>query len=235
MSGSPRPSKTVREVVERLRAFYGEAIRFPGDVEDPFRVLVRAILSQNTSYKNELRAFRTLDERIGVSPEALADADVEAIAEAIRAAGQHKQRSGRIKAVAVLVLERFGGDLRPLISSRPVEEARRELMALPGVGRKTADIVLLFCARRPVFPVDRHIMRIFGRLGLLGPRPGYEAIRAAVEEAVGDDPEALLFAHLALIRLGREICRARKPLCGSCPLSDFCELAKRVALVENRG
>jgi len=233
LSDEFRPPGVIREIADRLKAFYGPSITFPSDVEDPFRVLVRAILSQNTSYKNELKAFRTLDERIGVSPEALAGASAEAIAEAIRAAGQHKQRSERIKKVAGLVLKRFKGDLWPLISSRPVEEAREELMALPGVGRKTADIVLLFCARRPVFPVDRHIMRIFDRLGFLGPRPGYETIRAAVEEALGDDPEALLFTHLALIRLGREICRAKKPSCASCPLSDLCALARRAALVES--
>jgi len=228
------PRGAIREVADRLRAFYGPSITFPSDVEDPFRVLVRTILSQNTSYKNELRAFKTLDERIGVSPEVLARASSEAIAEAIRVAGQHKQRSERIKKVAGLVLERFKGDLRSLISSRPVEEAREELMALPGVGRKTADIVLLFCARRPVFPVDRHIMRIFDRLGFLGPRPDYETIRAAVEEALGDDPEELLFAHLALIRLGREVCRAKRPSCASCPLSDLCALSRRVAPVEGR-
>jgi len=226
-------SRAIREVIERLRAFYGPSIKFPSDVEDPFRVLIRTILSQNTSYKNELRAFKTLDERIGISPVALAEASAGAIAEAIRTAGQHKQRAERIKKVASLVIERFNGDLRPLISSRPIEEAREELMALPGVGRKTADIVLLFCARRPVFPVDRHIKRIFDRLGFLGPRPSYEAIRTAVEEALKGDAEALLFAHLALIRLGREICRAKKPSCASCPLSDLCSLAKRVAPVES--
>ena len=227
MSSEPGPLDVIKEAIKRLKTFYGPSIKFPSDVGDPFRVLIRTILSQNTSYRNELRAFRMLDERIGISPEALAGASEEAIAEAVKVAGQHRQRSRRIKSVASLVIERFRGDLWSLIRSRSIEDARKELMSLPGVGRKTADIVLLFSARRPVFPVDRHIMRIFDRLGFLGPKPGYEIIRSAVEEALGDDPKALLFAHLALIRLGREICRARKPLCASCPLSDLCALAKR--------
>ena len=206
---------------------YGQ-LEPPGDVDDPFRVLVRTILSQNTSYKNELRAFRALEAKIGVEPRALAEADVDAIAEAIRPAGQHRQRAPRIKAVAREVLERYGGDLWPLIRDKPLQEAREELMRLPGVGRKTADIVLLFCARRPVFPVDRHIARIIARLGLAGPKPGYEEVRSLVEQALSE-PGNLLFAHLALIRLGREVCRARKPLCASCPLADLCETAKAQA------
>mgnify|MGYP000321247948 CR=1 FL=1 len=209
----------VKEVVRRLKVLYGPISR---PVEpDPFKVLVRTILSQNTSYKNELRAFRRLEERVGVEPARLAEADLGAIEECVRPAGQHRQRARRIKEVARIVLERYGGDLGVLLSSGPVETVRAELMALPGVGRKTADIVLLFSARRPVFPVDRHIMRIFSRLGILGPRPGYEAIRAAVEEALSS-PEELLFAHLALIRFGREICRAQRPRCDTCPLRDLC-------------
>jgi len=211
----------IREVFKRLRELYGP-LKPPGDTGDPFKVLVRTILSQNTSYKNELRAFRALEERVGVEPAALASADEEAIAEAIRPAGQHRQRAKRIKAVAELVLERFKGDLGSVLEEPDVEAARSALMGLPGVGRKTADIVLLFCARRPVFPVDRHILRIFNRLGILGPKPGYEEVRKAVEEALGDDPEALLFTHLALIRLGRETCRARRPNCQGCPIADLC-------------
>ena len=182
------------------------------------------MLSQNTSYKNEMRAFRALEERIGVEPSRLASEDISTIEECIRPAGQQKQRAIRIKAVAKEILEKYNGDLWPILRLEPVEEARRKLMALPGVGRKTADIVLLFCAKRPVFPVDRHIIRIFGRLGFLGPRPGYEDIRAFVEKAL--EPEDYLFAHLALIKLGREICRARKPDCPSCPISDLCSLGR---------
>ena len=216
-----RPEEKLREAVARLKALYGR-LEPPGDTSNPFKVLIRTILSQNTSYKNELKAYRALEERLGVEPGRLADADVELIAECIRPAGQHRQRAIRIRQVARAVLERYGGDLWALLKSEPLEAVRKELMSLPGVGRKTADIVLLFCAKRPVFPVDRHIKRIFLRLGLVD-REDYEAVRALAEEAL--EPDDYLSAHLAFIRLGREVCRARRPSCLKCPLSDLCDYA----------
>lgn len=213
------PEEKLREAVRRLRTLYGP-LRPPGDTSDPFRTLIRTLLSQNTSYKNEMKAYRALEEEIGVEPEKLANADLELIEKCVRPAGQQRQRAVRIKQVSELVLERYGGDLRPLLNSRPPEEARRELMTLPGVGRKTADIVLLFCAGRPVFPVDRHIKRIFVRLGLVG-REDYEECRSLAERSLR--PEDYLFAHLAFIRFGREVCRARNPSCRSCPLADLCD------------
>ena len=221
-SGSGGAGRRLEEVIERLKALYGP-LSPPGDVGDPFKVLVRTILSQNTSSKNEARAFRALEEEVGVEPERLAEADTSTIEECIRPAGQQKQRAARIKEVAKAILRSYGGDLWALLS-RPLEEARRELMALPGVGRKTADIVLLFCASRPVFPVDRHIMRIAGRLGLVRPGAGYEEVRKAFEDLL--EPGDYLFAHLALIRLGREVCRARRPRCRACPISDLCDYGR---------
>jgi len=216
-----RAEDRLKKAIERLKALYGP-LSPPGDVSDPFKVLIRTILSQNTSYKNELKAFRALEEQVGIEPERLASAPEEDIARCIRPAGQHRQRAKRIKEVAKLVLERYGGNLWGLLRNKPVLEAREELMSLPGVGKKTADIVLLFCARKPVFPVDRHILRIASRMGLLGPRVDYDAVSELAIRAL--KPGDYLFAHLALIRLGREICRPRKPLCQACPIRDLCDM-----------
>jgi len=221
-----RAEEKLREAVERLKGLYGP-LEPPGDVRDPFKVLIRTVLSQNTSYKNELRAFKALEERIGVEPSKLAEANEEAIAECIRPAGQHRQRARRIKEIARLVLELYGGDLWRLLRLEPVEEARGKLMGLPGVGKKTADIVLLFCARRPVFPVDRHILRIVSRMGLLGRRVDYDVVSDLAVRAL--EPGDYLFAHLALIRLGREVCRARRPSCRACPIRDLCATGSKAS------
>ena len=207
----------VEEIVSRVLNRYG--VIHPPRIGDPFKGLIRTILSQNTSRANTQTAYRRLESLIGVEPRRLAEASIEEIAEAIRPAGMHRQRAGVIKRVAELVLRRYGGDLKPLLD-RPYEEARRLLMELPGVGRKTADVVLLFEGGFRVLPIDRHIHRIAVRLGLVPRGADYDEVRRTLEAAAS--PERYLDLHLALIRFGREICRARRPRCDACFLSDLC-------------
>ena len=207
----------VREIVERVLSHYGRAeLRGIGD---PFKGLIRTILSQNTSRANTQAAYNRLEALIGVEPHRLAEASVEEIAEAIRPAGMHHQRAMVIKKVSELVLRRFGGDLRSLME-RPYMEARRLLMELPGVGRKTADVVLLFEGGVEVLPIDRHIYRIALRLGLAPRGADYDEVRRILESA--SPPDRYLDLHIDLIRFGREICRARRPRCDECFLSDLC-------------
>jgi len=205
------------EVTARLLGHY-ERRRSPRR-GDPFRSLVRIILSQNTSYRNEAAAYDLLERDIGVTPEALALAPVERIAEAIRPAGMHNRRSGTLKAVAEAVLDRYGGDLAPVLR-RPYPEAREELMDLPGVGRKTADVLLMFDGGRAVVPVDRHIFRIARRLRLVPEDAAYDDVRRVLEAAA--PPGRHEDVHVLLIRFGREVCRARRPRCGDCFLNDLC-------------
>ncbi len=190
---------------------------------DPFRALVATVLSQNTSDRNGLRALRSLESRVGVGPKELAEASIELIEESIRPAGMYRERARRLKELAAAIIERYGGDLSRVLS-KGFEDARAELMSLPGVGPKTADVVLLFCAHAPTFPVDTHIFRVSRRLGLSRGR-GYEEVRSALQAIF--DPEDYAIAHRALIQLGRVYCRARSPRCGECPLRDLCPSAAR--------
>ena len=205
------------EIIARLLEHYERRWRPRGG--DPFRSLVRIILSQNTSYRNEAAAYEQLERVIGVTPESLAEAPVERIAEAIRPAGMHNQRSRTLKRVAAAVLERYGGDIAPILS-KPYPEARLELMELPGVGQKTADVLLMFDAGKAVIPVDRHIDRIAKRLQLVPPKAAYDEVRRALEAAA--DPDRYEDVHVLLIRFGREVCRAQRPRCDGCFLGDLC-------------
>ncbi|MCI4460646.1 MAG: endonuclease III [Thaumarchaeota archaeon] len=182
---------------------------------DPFRVLIATVLSQNTNDRNSYRAFLSLDRAIGVSPGSLAGAPLEALEEAVRPAGMHRARARNIRGIARAVLERYGGDLSRVFSMG-LEAARSALMELPGVGPKTADVVLLFCASMPTFPVDTHITRVSRRLGIVPPGAGYEEIRSALQSAF--EPGQYAAAHRALIQLGRVYCRPRAPRCDRCPL-----------------
>jgi endonuclease-3 len=106
-----------------------------------------------------------------------------------------------------------------------LEEARQELLSLPGVGYKTADVLLVFAAERDVLPVDTHIFRISKRLGIAPPKAGYEEVRLRLEEFTPSGRRGE--AHMLLIQHGRRYCRARDPLCGQCPVSDLCPIGIR--------
>jgi len=211
-----------REIVDRLLSHY--EMRWRPRTGDPFRGLVRTILSQNTHYINEAAAFKRLEERIGVTPRDLAGAPIREIADAIRPAGMYNQRSLTLKRVSSAVLEKYGGDISQVLD-KPFLEARKELMELPGVGPKTADVVLMFEAGKRVIPVDRHIARITKRLELVPMIASYEQVRSVLEEAA--DPERYEGVHVLLIRFGRETCKAPRPLCDECFLRDLCPYLER--------
>lgn len=190
-----------------------------GSPREPFETLIRTVLSQNTASINTRRAFRNLSEKFPITPEDLAEADVKEIERAITVAGLYRNKSKVIRDISRMVLEQFNGSLN-FIHSLPLEKARKILLGLPGVGPKTADIVLLFSAGKPTLPVDTHVNRVSKRLGLAPPDADYEGVRRSLETIY--PPEEYLPVHLLLISLGRNFCKARKPLCRSCPVNALC-------------
>jgi len=186
---------------------------------EPFQTLIITVLSQATVDKNTARAYENLSKRFPITPKALAEANVEEIEEAIRVAGLYRNKSKTIKQISRIVLEQFKGSL-DFIHSMPFEEARKTFLSIPGVGPKTADVVLLFCARKPTLPVDTHVNRVSKRLGLAPLMADYEDVRQSLQSVY--QPQDYLSAHLLLISLGRNFCKARKPLCKPCPVNTLC-------------
>jgi len=188
--------------------------------KNPFEVLIRTIISQNTSNRNTAKAFEKLSKKFQkMTPEAFSKAKFEEIEECLKPAGLYRNKSRIIKRVSKLILEEFNGKLEKILAL-PFEEARKTLMKFPGVGHKTADILLLFCAEQPTVPVDTHVNRVSRRLGLAPKGRGYEEVRLALQRLY--KPEDYLEVHVLLILLGRNYCKARKPLCTSCPLDKLC-------------
>ncbi|MCD6444112.1 endonuclease III [Candidatus Bathyarchaeota archaeon] len=185
---------------------------------DPFETLIATILSQHTTDAKAHEAYRRLAGRFGVTVEALASAPLRDVADAIRVAGLQNNKARVIVKLSRRLLEEneFFEELRSL----EVEEARRRLMSLPGVGEKTADIVLLFSYGKPTFPIDTHIFRVSKRLGLRRKGEGYERLRKRLQTVFPED--RYLEAHILLIRLGRNVCRPRRPRCGECPIENLC-------------
>jgi endonuclease-3 len=210
-------------VHKRLLDFYGEPTwRNP---LPPVDELVSTILSQNTNDVNRDRAFEALRKRFPTW-EAVRDAPAPQIVAAIRPAGLANQKGPRIKQVLQEITKERGSLDLSFLSELPLEDARTWLTKFKGVGPKTAAIVLLFSLDRPAFPVDTHIYRVTGRIGLRPERMTVEQAHQHLEQLF--PPESFYAAHLNLIRLGREVCGARKPDCLKCPLNDLCDYGKKV-------
>ncbi len=207
-------SERVEAIAGRLEAHYGP---IPWERQgDPLDVLILTILSQNTNDTNRDRAYADLQDQYP-SHQAKAEAPTEELAEAIRTAGMHNQKAQSIQRALETTYERHGAyDLRHL-QELSGEQALDELVALKGVGKKTAGIVLAFSLGKPYFPVDTHIERIAKRLRVVERRQDpHEVLNALV-------PDELKFQfHIHLIRHGRETCRARKPRCEACVIADLC-------------
>lgn len=186
---------------------------------DPFKTLIVTIISQNTAGKNTAKAFENLSNQFKITPEALANGEKGKIEECLQVAGLYRNKAKTVKQVSKIIIENFQGGLTQVLSL-PFEEARKALLQLPGVGPKTADVVLLFCAEKPTIPVDTHVNRVSKRLGLAPKNGDYEAIRKSLQKLY--DPKDYLSIHVLLISLGRTHCKARKPLCKQCPVNVLC-------------
>lgn len=205
-------------VVDRLLSFYGPPTwRNP---LPPLDELVSTILSQNTNDRNRDLAFNELKHRLPTW-EAVRDAPAEMVIDAIRIAGLGNQKGPRIQQVLRQITEERGELNIDFLQDLPLEEARSWLLRFKGVGRKTAAIVLQFSLGRPAFPVDTHIYRVSGRLGIREAGLTLEQTHDFLESSIA--PGDYYAAHLNLIRLGREICHARRPSCEQCPLNNLCQ------------
>jgi len=221
--GWRRPSRRrVRAIRDRLRVLYGSRRNDPHG--DPVHELVLTILSQNTNDNNRDVAYRRLRDRFE-DWTAIRDAPTEEVIEAIRPGGLANTKGPRIQEVL--------GELGETLDLGWLREAPRErvigyLTSLPGVGRKTAACVMIFALDRPEIPVDTHVHRVGGRLGLFPPRISLEGAHDEML-AITDRADAYEL-HLNLIAHGRTICRPR-PRCGECALARMC-VARRLGAVE---
>ena len=186
----------------------------------PLDELIGTIISQATADINTERAFAELTARFPDWPSVM-DAPPEAVIAAIRPAGLANMKGPRIQAALRHIYRQRGELSLDFLADMPLVEAMDWLTGIEGVGPKTAAIVLLFSFGRPVFPVDTHVHRVSGRLGLIPPR--MNAVQAHAHLAEVAPPETYYPMHINLIRHGREICRARRPQCHICPLQDWCD------------
>lgn len=200
-----------------LHDYYGDIIWQQG--QSPMDELVSCILSQSTTDANRDRGFALLKEKFPTW-DAVANAPTADVVEAIRPAGLANQKAPRIQNALRKIFAEQGDYNIDFLADMPIPEAKAWLTSIDGVGPKTAAIVLCFAFNRPAFPVDTHIHRVCKRIGFLSDKTSADDAHDIMEAIV--PPQAYYAFHLYLIRLGREICTARRAHCEKCPLTAHC-------------
>ena len=204
-------------ILDKLSLKFGEVAWKPR--LDPLPELVYTILSQNTSDKNSERAFKNLTS-VFRNMESLVEADRTIIEKCIKIGGLAAIKSARIQKVLQTIIHLRGNLDLSFLADIPLENAKDWLKKLPGIGPKSAAVILCFSFGRPAMPVDTHIYRVASRLGLIPNKASFQSAHDILENLVLR--KEIFRFHVYLIQHCRKICKAQKPLCGSCILKNDC-------------
>jgi endonuclease-3 related protein len=204
----------VRAVYRALHRHFGPQRWWPARTR--FEMMVGAILTQNTAWTNVERAIAELRRRRVLTPRALHDVPPATLAGWIRPAGTPTVKARRLRAFTTWVMEAHGGSLTRALRA-PAAELRRALLSIHGIGPETADCMVLYAARRPVFVVDAYTRRFLQRHGWLAGAPSYDDVAALFTRALPADAALYNEYHALIVALGKSYCRAT-PRCGECPL-----------------
>jgi endonuclease-3 related protein len=208
-------AETLQLMYQRMLAYLGPQQWWPA--ETPFEVMVGAILTQNTSWKNVERAVDNLKGVGLMSLEALSTLPTGLLAEYIRPAGYYNIKAGRLHNLLTFINEHHGGDLKAFLD-QPLTHFREQLLSIKGVGRETADSILLYAANLPIFVVDTYTHRILVRHQVIDEEFGYEAIQELFMDNLACDTRLYNEYHALLVRVGNVYCKKNNPNCAACPL-----------------
>lgn len=210
---------------QKIRSINSKLLEYYGKPNQPTEMsgidyLIETILSQNTNDKNRDKAFQNFKEKYGSDWEAVVNTDTEELTNTIRVAGLAPTKAERIKRALKRVKESQGEYSIEFLKDMPVEEGKKWLTNIPGIGPKTAAVILCFHFDKPVMPVDTHVHRVSKRLDLVPESASREKSHKILEEKVPNDIKYEF--HRLLIEHGREHCKARNPTCSEGPLGETC-------------
>jgi endonuclease III related protein len=214
---TPQPT-TLRAYYDALFAVHGPQHWWPG--RTPFEVIVGAILVQNTSWTNVATAVENLRREKLLSPSAIETVSTPRLARLIRSSGYFRQKSKRLKTFVRFLRQSYNGSLAKMFRA-PTPVLRDQLLDVHGIGPETADSILLYAAKHPVFVVDAYTRRILERHGLANAKLGYEDVRQLFERTLSPDVALYNEFHALIVHTGKHFCRPRKPRCGECPLNSL--------------
>lgn len=207
-------SARLKDGFDRMLRHFGPRGWWPG--ETPFEVMVGAILTQNTNWKNVERAISNIKSEGLLNPRKLLDLHPMRLAALIRPAGYYRLKAGRLRNYLRYFLDRYDGSAKQM-SARPVEELRPELLAVKGVGPETADSILLYALDKPIFVIDAYTKRILARHAICAEEAGYDELQEMFMDALEHDVELFNEYHALIVEAGKDFCR-KNPRCGECPL-----------------
>lgn len=206
----------IPQIYARLFAANGKQRWWPGD--GAFEIMVGAVLTQNTAWTNVESAIANLKKARVLSPQAIVKAHPRRLAGWLKPSGYFNVKARRLRAMCRWLIGQ--GGVRK-IAKQPTNELRQALLAVHGIGPETADDILLYAFRRPVFVIDAYTRRIFKRLGLIEGNEDYETLRRLFENALDADVPLFNEYHALIVAHGKDVCRKR-PLCRSCCLIEYC-------------
>lgn len=216
--------RTVRSLHDRMLAAYGEQGWWPADTA--FEVVVGAVLTQNTAWTNVEQALTNLRRADALSPAAMLALSPRRLGELVRPSGYFNVKARRLQAVCRFILDHGGIDA---LARQGTGDLREALLGVHGIGRETADDIVLYGFHRPVFVIDAYTRRIFARLGHIEGSEGYEALRAAFERALPEDADLYQEYHALIVRHAKVACGVR-PKCGACCLRRKCAVGRGEAV-----
>ena len=203
---------------QKLYRHFGPQHWWPG--ETPFEVMVGAILTQNTAWKNVERAIENLKKENALSPEEINKMNIEKLAQLIKPSGFYNLKAKRLKSFIERFMEDFHGDIQGM-KKLEKHTLREWLLSIPGIGRETADSIILYAIEKPIFVVDAYTRRILSRHGFIKGDEDYDEIQEIFHRNLPVDTGLFNEYHALIVRLGKEYCRKKNPLCETCPLKDY--------------
>jgi len=219
-SGQSGLTEELMNIFKRLLGKFGPRHWWPADSN--LEMILGAILVQNVSWKNTAAALQNLREKGLIDLMGLLEVPDGDLEELVRPARYYKTKAKKLKAFASMVDERFDGDLDKLLGL-PLKRLRDELMKVYGIGEETADSIILYASKQPIFVIDAYTRRIFHRLGYFRENAGYAEMQAFFMRHLPADVQLYNEYHALLDCLGNRLCRATKPACRECPLEDICK------------
>jgi endonuclease-3 related protein len=205
----------IKKFYEVLYEKFGPQGWWPG--ETALECILGAILTQNTSWKNVEKAIDNLKHENLISVEDLSLTNAEELAELIRPSGYYNQKALKIKSFISFLVEEFAGSLDNMFAADK-SILRDKLLSIKGIGPETADSIMLYAGEIPVFVVDAYTWRVLSRHGLVPEQTSYDEIQELFTNSLSEDAGMFNEYHALLVRLGKEHCRKREPICAGCPL-----------------